>query len=95
MPFEPSVTGLYIAWRFRHQSKSEFLSSNRTQKGQIYRRLRNDLAGSEITISPFPPKAPIVACPAEIDAANKFPAIPLAMNFIASGECISACATPS
>lgn len=28
------VTGCYIAYRWRHQSKSEFLASNRTQKGQ-------------------------------------------------------------
>ncbi|KAF2839026.1 hypothetical protein M501DRAFT_1003570 [Patellaria atrata CBS 101060] len=38
--------GLYIAWRLRRQSKTEWLSSNGTQKG-----------------------------------------IPLALNFIASGEC--------
>ena len=29
------ITGLYIAWRLRHQTKAEFLSSNRTQKGQL------------------------------------------------------------
>ncbi|KAG9187865.1 hypothetical protein G6011_05736 [Alternaria panax] len=29
------VLGCYVAWRLRHQSKSEWLSSNRTQKGQI------------------------------------------------------------
>jgi hypothetical protein len=29
-----SVVGLYIAWRWRHQSKSDFLASNRTQKGE-------------------------------------------------------------
>ncbi|KAF2022080.1 hypothetical protein BU24DRAFT_339614 [Aaosphaeria arxii CBS 175.79] len=28
------VIGCYIAWRLRHQSKTEWLSSNRTQKGQ-------------------------------------------------------------
>ncbi|KAF1952672.1 hypothetical protein CC80DRAFT_596469 [Byssothecium circinans] len=27
------VTGCYIAWRLRHQSKTEWLSSNKTQKG--------------------------------------------------------------
>ncbi|KAF2741363.1 hypothetical protein EJ04DRAFT_530418 [Polyplosphaeria fusca] len=27
------VTGCYIAWRLRHQSKTEWLSSNRTQRG--------------------------------------------------------------
>ncbi|KAF1841346.1 uncharacterized protein K460DRAFT_292639 [Cucurbitaria berberidis CBS 394.84] len=27
------VVGCYIAWRLRHQSKTEWLSSNRTQKG--------------------------------------------------------------
>lgn len=43
------VVGCYIAWRLRHQSKTEWLSSNKTQKG-----------------------------------------IPLAFNFIASGECIRA-----
>jgi hypothetical protein len=29
-----SVLGCYIAWRLRKQSKLEWLSSNRTQKGQ-------------------------------------------------------------
>ncbi|KAF1838550.1 hypothetical protein BDW02DRAFT_564915 [Decorospora gaudefroyi] len=43
------VLGCYIAWRLRHQSTTEWLSGNRTQKG-----------------------------------------IPLAFNFIASGECMSA-----
>ncbi|CAN9266972.1 unnamed protein product [Alternaria alternata] len=28
------VLGCYVAWRLRHQSKTEWLSSNRTQKGQ-------------------------------------------------------------
>ncbi len=28
------LTGLYIAWYWRHQSKTEFLSANRTQKGE-------------------------------------------------------------
>src|SRR5262245_23012079 len=28
-----SVVGLFIAWRLRHQSKTEYLASNRTQKG--------------------------------------------------------------
>lgn len=45
------VTGCYIAWRLRHQSKTDWLSSNKTQKGG-----------------------------------------PLALNFIASGECIRATA---
>lgn len=43
------VLGCYIAWRLRNQSKLEWLSSNRTQKG-----------------------------------------VPLALNFIASGECLRA-----
>ncbi|OCL11891.1 hypothetical protein AOQ84DRAFT_335184 [Glonium stellatum] len=43
------ATGVFIAWRLRNQSKNEYLSSNRTQKG-----------------------------------------IPLALNFIASGECVGA-----
>lgn len=30
---ENRVFGLFVAWRLRHQSKLEFLSSNRTQKG--------------------------------------------------------------
>ncbi|PVI06473.1 hypothetical protein DM02DRAFT_514467 [Periconia macrospinosa] len=46
------VTGCYIAWRLRHQSKTEWLSSNRTQKAGI----------------------------------------PLALNFIAAGECTKATA---
>ena len=29
-----SVTGCYIAWRLRHQSKTDWLSSNKSQKGQ-------------------------------------------------------------
>jgi hypothetical protein len=33
-----SVFGLYVAWRWRHQSKSEFLASNRTQKGKSFAR---------------------------------------------------------
>jgi hypothetical protein len=28
------LAGLYIAWYWRHQSKSEFLSANRTQRGE-------------------------------------------------------------
>lgn len=28
------IVGCYIAWRLRNQSKTEWLSSNRTQKGQ-------------------------------------------------------------
>jgi hypothetical protein len=28
------IVGCYIAWRLRHQSKTEWLSSNKTQKGQ-------------------------------------------------------------
>ena len=27
------VVGCYIAWRLRHQSKTEWLASNKTQKG--------------------------------------------------------------
>ncbi|KAH8726857.1 hypothetical protein GQ44DRAFT_613013 [Phaeosphaeriaceae sp. PMI808] len=45
------VLGCYVAWRLRKQSKLEWLSSNRTQKG-----------------------------------------VPLALNFIASGECVRAAA---
>jgi hypothetical protein len=33
----PSVFGLFIAWRLRHQSKGEWLSANRTQKGKVQR----------------------------------------------------------
>lgn len=29
-----SISGLYIAWRLRHQTKLDYLSSNGTQKGQ-------------------------------------------------------------
>lgn len=29
------LTGVYIAWNWRHQSKTEFLAANRTQKGQM------------------------------------------------------------
>jgi hypothetical protein len=29
-----SILGCYVAWRLRNQSKLEWLSSNRTQKGQ-------------------------------------------------------------
>ncbi|KAF2820126.1 hypothetical protein CC86DRAFT_305870 [Ophiobolus disseminans] len=43
------ILGCYVAWRLRNQSKLEWLSSNRTQKG-----------------------------------------VPLALNFIASGECARA-----
>ncbi|EON67650.1 hypothetical protein W97_06793 [Coniosporium apollinis CBS 100218] len=31
------VVGLLIAWKLRHQSKTEFLSSNRTQKGPSHK----------------------------------------------------------
>ena len=31
------VSGLYIAWSWRYQSKSQFLATNRTQKGQTQR----------------------------------------------------------
>ncbi|TVY28822.1 hypothetical protein LHYA1_G002107 [Lachnellula hyalina] len=30
------VFGCYIAWRLRHQTKGEYLSSNRTQTGQSF-----------------------------------------------------------
>ncbi|KAF2146211.1 uncharacterized protein K452DRAFT_219750 [Aplosporella prunicola CBS 121167] len=43
------ATGLFVAWKLRRQTRSDYLSSNRTQK-----------------------------------------AIPLALNFIASGECTCA-----
>jgi hypothetical protein len=37
-----SVVGCYVAWRLRAQSKLEWLSSNRTQKGQkIYHNHTN------------------------------------------------------
>ena len=29
------VAGCIVAWHFRQQSKTDFLASNRTQKGQI------------------------------------------------------------
>lgn len=29
------VSGLYVAWHWRYQSKSEFLAANRTQKGTL------------------------------------------------------------
>ena len=34
----PRVFGLFVAWKLRRQTKGEFLSSNRTQKGQIRSR---------------------------------------------------------
>ncbi|KAF2000783.1 hypothetical protein P154DRAFT_434410 [Amniculicola lignicola CBS 123094] len=40
------VTGCYIAWRLRHQSKGEWLSSNRTQKGQEIPRNQRWLCAS-------------------------------------------------
>lgn len=91
---ETSVTGLYVAWRFRHQSKSEFLSSNRTQKGQICRCPRSALTRGELT-SFLSLKSSTRCVSAPISNANDFPAIPIALNFIASGECISVCATTS
>lgn len=69
------VTGLYIAWRWRHQSKSEFLASNRTQKGQ-----------TSSTGEP-PPALPPSLPPVQNPLANLSTAFPLALNFIASGEC--------
>lgn len=76
------VTGCYIAWRLRNQSKLEWLSSNRTQKGQntitrvaqVARCFLPDIIGSGEW-----------AC-----RANKCAGVPLALNFIASGECLRA-----
>lgn len=57
---------------------------------------RNDLTGSMLNSILSLHKTRIIGCQPEIDVADRFlPAIPLALNFIASGECISACATAS
>lgn len=68
------VSGLYVAWYWRHQSKSEFLATNRTQKGQTQRRLEKEHTHALPTF--LINKA----------VADRSPAIPLALNFIASGE---------
>ncbi len=70
-----SVTGLYIAWRWRHQTKGQFLSSNRTQSGQ-------DLTSA--IAHPF--YSPITGFFIELRADSSL-ALPIALNFIAAGEC--------
>jgi hypothetical protein len=70
------VFGLYVAWRWRHQSKSEFLASNRTQKGKSFACAKHK------TSLQIPPSYTLRPDPLTV-----LPAIPLAFNFIASGEC--------
>jgi hypothetical protein len=41
------VGGLYIAWLFRRQTKEQYLSSNRTQKGQ-----KNNMLACLTTLRP-------------------------------------------
>lgn len=41
--FVTRIFGLAIAWRLRHQSKGEWLSANRTQKGTVERSFDSDL----------------------------------------------------
>lgn len=48
-----SVFGLYVAWRWRHQSKSEFLASNRTQKGKSF---VTHATYAELSAAPLPPE---------------------------------------
>ena len=79
------VSGLYVAWHWRRQSKSEFLAANRTQKGQT-QQLVVDAAATSLTL------------PTELFKhwhANRQIAIPLALNFIASGECSCRHSRPS
>lgn len=60
--------GLFLAWKFRKQTKLEFIHSNRTQTGA------------------YPP--PIVLERVKKKKYILTPlAIPLALNFAASGEC--------
>lgn len=59
--------GLFLAWKFRKQTKLEFIHSNRTQTGA---RAFSDCSKSED----------------RADTAITL-AIPLALNFMASGEC--------
>ena len=54
--FDGRFTGLCVAWFWRHQSKAEFIASNRTQKGQI------PLADSSVELTHFqsPTKTPLL-----------------------------------
>lgn len=76
--------GLYIAWTLRRQTKTEFLASNRTQKGQILRRAVHNAK----TFATCP--IPNVLLGSYIIVTNSCAALPLALNFIAAGECFNA-----
>jgi hypothetical protein len=78
-----SLSGLYVAWLFRHQSKGEWLSSNRTQKGQ---NTSSDANLFEELYKAL--EAPFHLIEDELLTYSL--AFPLALNFIASGECLKA-----
>ena len=75
------VTGLWIAWLWRGQSKKDFLANNRTQKGQIRSRYLLLEAAFE------PPSLSSQTSALVEEILTALLAIPLALNFIASGEC--------
>jgi len=70
------VVGCYVAWRLRKQSKLEWLSSNRTQKGQ--ETLHQDVLAQTSRFLRHQHGS----------EANDVLGFPLALNFIASGECL-------
>ena len=77
------LSGLLVAWLWRQQSREEFLAANRTQKGQIQRPLMIEnvhMATRNLDL--------LESCTVRLDSlADDYTAIPLALNFIASGEC--------
>lgn len=83
------ATGVWISWLRRRQSKADFLSSNRTQKGQDSNCLVAMRDAYHFT--PCPATASQICLFAVYGLIlTNIVALPLALNFIASGECISA-----
>ncbi|CAN9179944.1 unnamed protein product [Alternaria alternata] len=74
------VLGCYVAWRLRHQSKTEWLSSNRTQKGQT-------LSQRSVAATFSPTNSAQLALTLMLskwDLTDSEIGVPLAFNFIAS-----------
>ncbi|KIV95892.1 hypothetical protein PV10_03493 [Exophiala mesophila] len=73
------MAGLYIAWTLRKQTKGEYLATLRTQKGI-------DDAPSQFEVCADSWARPIKRISADHFIVRST-GIPLALNFIASGEC--------
>ena len=85
------LIGLWIGWVLRKQSKAQFLASNKTQKGQktiktrsfLFAKLQEEFALDAAHLTHHLILLQIICSPCWLS-----PAIPLALNFIASGKSV-------